>query len=46
MLGTKNDGETDEYGSVQPVVCPDLGQLEVFQHVFGAQVIPLEDIRL
>ena len=41
MLGTKNDGEADKHGDVGPVVCPYLGQLEVFQHVFGAQVVPL-----
>ena len=41
MLVTKNDVEADKYDDVEPVICPDLGQLEVFQHVFGAQVVPL-----
>ena len=41
MLGSTNDVEADKYDDVEPVICPDLGQLEVFQHVFGAQVVPL-----
>ena len=36
-----DDVGANKQDDVEPVVCPDLGQLEVFQHVFGAQVVPL-----